>query len=106
MWPLLRELLRELFRLGVALGLDRVDQWRSECLAALGRERQRLFEVLALMCLGLMLFTLGLAGLLVVVWWAMPDAWRLPVMAGLLMALAGAGLAVLSMARRRWARMA
>lgn len=106
MWPLLRDLLRELFQLGVALGFERVDQWRGECLAALARERQRLFEVLALMCLGLLLFTLGLAGLLAVAWWAMPDAWRLPVMAGLLMLLATGGLAVLSMARRRWARAA
>ena len=104
MWALLHELLRELWRLAVALGLDRVDQWRAECLAALARERQRLFEVLALLCLGLMLFTLGLAGLLLLAWWAMPDAWRLPVMAAVLLLLAGGGLTVLSMARRRWAR--
>ena len=104
MWPLLRDLLRELFQLGVALGLNRVDQWRGECLAALARERQRLFEVLALMCLGLMLFTLGLAGLLALAWWAMPDAWRLPVMAALLMGMAGGGWGVLAMARRRCAR--
>ena len=104
MWPLLRDLLRELFQLGLALGFERVDQWRGECLAVLARERQRLFEGLALMCLGLLLFTLGLAGLLVVAWWAMPEIWRLPVMAGLLLLLTGGGVAVLSMARRRWAR--
>ena len=104
MWALVHDLLRELFRLGMALGLERVEQWRADCAAALARERQRLFEVLALLCLGLMLFALGLAGLLLLAWWAMPLAWRLPAMGALLLLLAVSGALVLAMARRRWAR--
>lgn len=104
MWPLLRDLLRELFPLAVALSLDRLEQWRGSCMVALARERQRLFEVLALLCLGLMLFALGLGGLLLLAWWAMPDAWRLPAMAVALLGLAMAGLSVLWAARRRWAQ--
>ncbi len=104
MWPVLQELLRELFRLALAMGLDRVDQWRSACALALARERQRLFEVLALLCLGLLMLAVGLTGLLWLAWWAMPEAWRLPLMAAVLVLLSAAGLAVLGMARRRVAR--
>ena len=101
MWPLLQELLRELFRLSMALGLERVEQWRSTCVLALERERQRLFEVLALLCLGLLLLAVGLSGLLWLAWWSLPEAWRLPLMGSVLLLLTAAGMAVLGLARRR-----
>lgn len=106
MWALVHELLRELLRLGMALGLERVEQWRADCTAAIARERQRLFEVLALLCVGLMLCALGLAGLLLLAWWAMPAPWRLPVMGAVLLFLAAGGGLVLATAHRRWARAA
>ncbi len=101
MWPLLQDLLRELLRLAIALGLERVEAWRSACLQALERERQRLFEALALMCLGLTLLALGLGGLLLLSWWALPQAWRVPVMVAALLLITAAGLGVLQAARRR-----
>lgn len=104
MWPELRALLRELFRLAVGLGLDRVEAWRNTCLEALARERQRLFEVLALLCLGLTLLALGLGGLLLLAWWSMPEAWRVPVMALALLLLTATGLGALQRARRRATR--
>lgn len=104
MWPLLHELVRDLFRLALAMGLERVDQWRSACIQALAQERRRLFEVLTLLCLGLMLCALGLSGLLLLAWWVMPEPWRVPMMAALLLLLTTAGAAVLGLARRRLAR--
>ena len=104
MWPVLQELLRELLRLAMAVGLERVEQWRSACTLVLERERQRLFEALALLCLGLLMLAVGLSGLLWLAWWALPEPWRLPLMGVLLLLLSVAGLSVLSLARRRVAR--
>lgn len=104
MWPLLQEVLRELLRVALALGTDQAEQWRSRCLSALARERQRLFEVLALLCLGLVLLAIGLSGLLWLTWWALPDAWRLPLMGVLLGLLSATGLWLLAWAMRRLAR--
>ncbi|NBO77173.1 MAG: hypothetical protein EBV28_09265 [Betaproteobacteria bacterium] len=102
MWPVLRELLRELFKLGLGAAGQWAQEWRDTCIQALERERQRLFEGLALLCLGLVLFTLGLTGLLLLGWWALPADWRLPVMATVMFALTALGWAVLGLARRRW----
>ena len=104
MWSLLREVLLEAWRLAVALGLERVDQWKAACEQVLARERQRLFEALALLCLGLMLLALGLCGLLVLAWWALPDTSRGLVMGLLLAAFVTLGLLLLEQARRRVAK--
>ena len=101
MWPLLRDLLAEVFRLVVALGSERVDHGRAACEQALVRERRRLFEALALLCLGLLLLAIGLLGLILLAWWALPPSGRLPVMGVLMLLLVAAGALLLDRARRR-----
>jgi uncharacterized membrane protein YqjE len=101
-WPLLRDVLRELLQLGLCAAGQQAQAWRDACVQALVRERQRLFEGLALLCLGLVLFTLGLAGLLLVLWWVLPEPARLVAMGVLTATLMMLGLAVLGLAWRRW----
>lgn len=101
MWPLLRQWAREALRLLLALGWEQLESLRHDWRQALARERQRAFELLALLCLGLLCCSLAAAGMLLLVWWALPEHWRLPVMALLLAALGVVGLGVLAAARRR-----
>lgn len=103
MGPLLRELLRELVHQCLCAAGQGLEQWCTRGLQRLALERQRLFEGLLLLCLGLVLLSAGLAGLLFLAWWALPSEVRLPVMTGLLMALVVLGLAILAWAWRRWA---
>lgn len=90
--------------MAVALGLERVDQWKAACEQVLARERQRLFEALALLCLGLMLLALGLCGLLLLAWWSLPEASRGLIMGLLLGTFVTLGLLLLEQARRRVAK--
>ena len=102
MWPLLRDILRELFQLVLCAAGQQAQAWREACVQALVRERQRLLEGLALLCLGLVLFTLGLAGLLLVLWQVLPEPTRLLAMGVLMTSLMLLGLLVLSLAWRSW----
>lgn len=95
------ELLLELARLARIWGFQRLQQWRTQALTALARERRRAFDAVVLLGLGLVLCTVGLCGLLLVAWWALPEPARVPAMAALLMLVIVFGAALLLLARRR-----
>ena len=94
-------LLQDLVRLGREWGAVRVDLWRAQAQAAVEREQRRVFDTLALLAIGLLLSTMGLAGLLLLLWTELPTTWRLPVVGLLLIGLGAAGAASLMGARRR-----
>lgn len=104
MWRTLRTLAGELLRIGQDWGHQRWQAWQLQCRQALARERQRLFEALALLCLGLLACAIGLGGLLVLAWLVLPPEARVPVLAAALVILSAGGLALVWAARQRVSR--
>lgn len=71
-------------------------------LRAFEQERQRLFDVLALLGLGLMLLAISVCCALAMLWWSLSESARWAVMMWAVSLLGLLGLALLLWARARW----
>ena len=97
-------LFQDLVRLGREWGAVRMDLWRAQAHAAVEREQRRLFDTVALLSMGLVLCTVGAAGLLLLLWTELGPPWRAPVMGAILALIGLGGAGLLSSARRRLLR--